>query len=292
MSIKLQIKSEMRIQLNQKEEQTAKLEDSFDIRIVRYEHIHGIKEEDFDALALITNPKSNEIILDAGCGYGSVSREIIKRNKSKKLNFFLADANQTQLKRAIEEFNGLDFNHNSELKFFIDNLLYTQFKDNSFHTIIAKMVIHEIPQKEQQQAINNAYKILKPGGKMIIWDMSLDEKSQQFIQNIIRMKDKLAGFKTLEKNRYFLRFDETKSLLSNAGFRNIKQEYEILSPIITKKRLTEEFGNNISKLNKWHNFIRKQTKELDLNTIKKMQFEDYGESISFVPHKSIIIAIK
>lgn len=282
----------MEITVKQEQVQETKNRDSFDVRIVRYEYIHSIKDEFFEALVKIANPKSNENILDAGCGYGSVTREILKRKKDKKLICFLADSNHTQLLRAKEELMNLDYTHKSELKFFVDNLIDTKFKENAFDTIIAKMVIHEIPFKKQQQAIENAYRILKPGGKLIIWDMALDERTQKFIQEIIRMKDKLAGFKTLEKNRYFLRFDEIKKLLSNSGFSKVKNEYKIKSPVITHKRLEQEFGNDISKLNKWHKFIRDKAKYLEPNILKQLQIEDSGDSISFVPQKAIITAVK
>jgi ubiquinone/menaquinone biosynthesis C-methylase UbiE len=282
----------MKISVNQEQIQETKSKDSFDVRIVRYEYIHSIKDEFFEELVKIANPKSNEYILDAGCGYGSVTREILKRKKDKKLICFLADSNHTQLLRAKEELTNFNNTHKSELKFYIDNLIDTKFKENTFDTIIAKMVIHEIPFKKQQQAIENAYRILKPGGKLIIWDMALDAKTQKFIQEIIRMKDKLAGFKTLERNRYFLRFDEIKTLLSNSGFSKVKNEYKITSPVITHKRLEQEFGNDILKLNKWHKFIREKAKELEPKILKQLQMEDSGDSISFVPQKAIITAVK
>ncbi len=281
----------MKIGIKQQARQTVKLKDSFDVRIVRYEYIHSIKDEFFDELAKIANPQNGQNILDAGCGYGAVTREILKRAKNKKLNCFLADANHTQLMRAKEELGSID-GHKSETKFFIDNLVDTKFEENTFDTIIAKMVIHEIPLEKQKQAIENAYRILKPNGKLIIWDMALDNDTQLFIQEVIRMKDKLAGFKTLEKNRYFLRFDEIKTLLSSAGFKKAKKEYQIVSPVITHKRLEQEFGNSKAKLNKWHKFIREKAKETKPTILKKLKFADEGESISFVPPKAIITAIK
>lgn len=281
----------MKLDIKQQTRQTVKTKDSFDVRIVRYEYIHSIKDEFFDELVRIVDPQNGQNVLDAGCGYGAVTREILKRIKNKKLNCFLSDANYIQLKRAKEELENID-GYKSETKFFIDNLIDTKFEENTFDTIIAKMVIHEIPAQKQQKAIDNTYRILKQNGRLIIWDMALDDDTQNFIQEVIRMKDKLAGFKTLEKNRYFLRFDEIKTLLLNAGFKKIKKEYEIVSPVITHKRIDQEFGNNKVKLNKWHNFIRERAERIKPDTLKRMEFKDEGESISFVPPKAIITAIK
>lgn len=283
---------EMKISPEQKQIQEIENSDSFDVRIVRYEYIHSIKDEFFEQLIKIANPKSADTILDAGCGYGSVTREVLKRNKDKNLKCFLADSNYTQLLRAETELTNIGFSHNSEIKFFKDNLIDTKFKENTFDTVIAKMVIHEIPFDKQPLAIENAYRILKPGGKLVIWDMTLDKKTQKFIQDVIRMKDKLAGFQTLEKNRYFLRFDEIQCLLSKAGFKNANLAYKIVSPVVTSKRLDQEFSNSGIKLSLWHDYIRERAKEVEPSILKQLKFKDNGDSISFVPPKAIISAIK
>ena len=51
----------------------------FDSRLVRYEDIHSITDTDFDELVKIIDAKQGDTILDAGCGYGAVTREILKR---------------------------------------------------------------------------------------------------------------------------------------------------------------------------------------------------------------------
>lgn len=270
----------------------ATVEDSFDLRIVRYEYIHSIKPEFFERLVNIANPKSGEAILDAGCGYGSVTREILKRNKDKHLTCFLADSCITQLSRARAELANLNFQHKSDIRFFQDDLLNTNFAEHTIDTIVAKMLIHEIPFEKQPGAIGNAYAILKPGGKLVIWDMALDDKTQRFIQDVIRMKDKLAGFHTLESNRYFLRFDEIETLLTNAGFKDVRKAYTINSPVITKKRLKQEFGNCKIKLRQWHDFIRERAMGVDPSVLERLKFSDDGDSISFTPPKAIITAVR
>lgn len=271
---------------------TTKISDSFDVRFVRYEYIHTVKDEYLDELYKILNPQPDENILDIGCGYGFVTKQIINRTPSKNLILSLADSNTTQLQRAKDEISTISNTHKSKIIFYHDNILSTKLPVNTFDKIVAKMIIHEIPLKYQQKAIDNLFKLLKPGGKLIIWDMTLNQDTQKLIQDIIRMKDKLAGFRSLEKNRYFLRLDEICSLLSYSGFSFIKKEYEINSPIITRKRLEQEFNNNELKLAKWHIYIRNRVKNIDPNILKFIKFEDKGDSISLTPHKGIISAIK
>ena len=275
-----------------KNNKVAASKNSFDVRIVRYEYIHSIKAEFFDRLVKAVDPRNSEALLDAGCGYGAVTREILKRHKDKRLNCYLADSCDTQLSRACTELANIGFGHESSLSFYKDDLVDTTFEDGTFNTIVAKMLIHEIPAEKQQVAINNAHTILKSGGKLIIWDMTLDESNQRFIQDVIRMKDRLAGFHTLEANRYFLRLDELKFLLDKAGFKDVKLIYKIISPVVSKKRLKPEFGDSKLKLLQWHDFIRSKASDLDPSVLNRLQFKDEGDSISFTPPKAIIVATK
>lgn len=275
-----------------KQTRETECKDSFDVRIVRYEYIHSIKARSFDELVKLVNPNSGETILDAGCGYGSVTREILKRNRDKKLNCILADSSATQLARARAELASIGFEHGSDIRFFKDNLVDTKLENGTFDTVVAKMLIHEIPVGKQQDAIDNAHAILKSGGRLIIWDMTLDKDTQRFIQDIFRMKDKLAGFHSLEINRYFLRFDEIEALLAEAGFKDVRRAYTIASSVVTKKRLKQEFGGSKIKLNQWHDFIRARADEVDSSVLKCLKFKDDGDRISFTPPKAIITAVK
>jgi hypothetical protein len=106
------------------------------------------------------------------------------------------------------------------------------------------------------------------------------------------MKDKLAGFHTLEVNRYFLRFDEIEALLTNAGLKDVRRAFTIESPVITKKRLKQEFDNCKIKLNQWHDFIRERAIGVDPSVLRCLKFRDDGDSISFTPPKAIITAVR
>jgi ubiquinone/menaquinone biosynthesis C-methylase UbiE len=43
------------------------LENSYEKRVVRYEHIHSIDPKDFDALVKIIDPQTGQKILDICC---------------------------------------------------------------------------------------------------------------------------------------------------------------------------------------------------------------------------------
>src|SRR5258705_1653844 len=78
-------------------------ERGYDIRVVPYEDIHSIRPMDFDALARAVDPQDGETILDAGAGYGAVTREILIRNPRLLLRFCNLDVSGVQLERGIAE---------------------------------------------------------------------------------------------------------------------------------------------------------------------------------------------
>lgn len=270
-------------------------ENGFDIRIVSYEEIHNILKEDFDKLVKVIDPKDNEIILDGGAGYGAVTREILFKTKNeKKLHIYLLDISPVQLKRATYElekaFNGkLD---KVKLSFIHDSLVYSHCKELFFDKIICKMVIHEIPYKFQQLALNDMFRILKNDGTLIIWDLMLDKETQLFFQKIMQKKDELAGYISLAENRYFLREEEWTEILKNAGFEKVKKETDVLYELHTKMRLKHEFNDDEDKLFQWNNFIRNEVKKISEETEKKIKFLDLGDDIIFFPPKSIYSARK
>lgn len=246
------------------------LNKGFDSRVVKYEDIHNISNKDFSKLVNAIDPQNGEVILDLGCGYGSVTRETLSRNDDKDLFFCLSDSSQVQLNRAIFEMNNVSNKSllPNNMCFYLDDIVYTNFCENYFDKVVAKMVIHEIKKESQETACKQIFRILKPGGKLIIWDLALNESNQNFIQNIISKKDELADFTDLVDNRYLFTKKELFEILHESGFICIEEKFEINYRLETKKRLRAEFNNDYNKLLSWNNFIIKMTKECSSNTHK------------------------
>lgn len=267
----------------------------FDIRLVRYEKIHNISKDQFDILSSIVNLKSNEQVLDAGAGYGSVTQVLLERNKHlQNVTYTLSDISLVQLKRAKNELPN-EFGEsfvNKNLRFVLDNIAESNLQDKTFDKIIAKMLIHEIKKEYQQAAIDEIYRTLKPGGKLIIWDVLLNDSIQMFIQSIIRKKDKLAGFHDLVENRYLFKTTELENMLSDAGFTHINQDANFPYTLNTASRLDCELKNDVNKLHEWNDFIRGAAKELSSEELIFLNYEDKSLDICLTFPKGILTAIK
>lgn len=266
----------------------------YDIRIVPYEEIHSIRPQDFETLVRAIDPQSGDHILDAGAGYGAVTREVVQRSKVKDLRFCVLDISAVQLRRAISRLQGQIGSAFVEerVQFVQDSILHPPFDDSSFDKAAAKMLIHEIPRYRQPQAVKEIFRLLKPGGKFVVWDLMLDIHTQEFFQDVIRRKDELAGYQYLAKYRYFLREDEWVELLVDAGFTDIKKEADVFYELHTKKRLKSELGGDQQKLLDWHTFIRDRAKELPQRVLEKLSYKDNGGDITFIPPKAIYSASK
>lgn len=144
-------------------------------RVVSYEKIHSIDEKDFQALVALVNPENGQAILDACCGYGAVSKRLAEYISAKSLNtkIMLLDSSELQLDRAREELKGQGF------EFFLSDARNTPFEGNYFDTVVIKMGLHEVDKESQAKMLEEFYRIIKPGGKIVIWELALDEKTRE-----------------------------------------------------------------------------------------------------------------
>ena len=154
------------------------------------------------------------------------------------------------------------------------------------------MVIHEIPLSEQEIAFSEFYRVLKPGGKLIIWDTCLNKDTQLLFQSVIRKKDELANFNHLLGTRYFLREDEMKDLGIKSNFRDFTTEHRINYKIETYKRLAVEFKGDSNKLLIWNNFIREEVTKLSVDVLEGIRYIDNENSIEFNVEKAIYTCFK
>jgi tocopherol O-methyltransferase len=131
-------------------------------------------------MAEVSGIKSNYNVLDAGCGVGGAAFYLANNFGCKVTGITLS---KRQLKVANDELQKSSLN--SLVKFEIQDFTKTNFKDNSFDIVWACESVCHVNSKKA--FIQEAYRILKPGGKLILCDYFLthdgetDEKS--YIKN-------------------------------------------------------------------------------------------------------------
>ncbi len=278
---------------------------TFDSRIVDYQKLHQITPEQIDALIKAIDLKPNQKVLDACSGYGSVTTWMFEHSPqavTDTCTFFLRDESEVQIKRAQENLK----NH-LNIEYSIGKIEFPFYDENFFDTVIIKMGLHENPLDVQAKMVEEVFRIVKPGGTLVIWELYLNEKTQPIFQAFMQKKDELAGFDTLAKKRYFTRNDEVETLVTKAGFKDFKENY-IFNPVLsTKLRLHEMISRELkesnkiepdevllkkaeAKLNDLNNFFRNELSDKQKSVIK---FEDKGDTIIIYNiDKAIVTAVK
>lgn len=278
---------------------------TFDSRVIEYEKVHQITNEQVTALLEAVDLQEGQKVLDGCCGYGSVTKWLlsdINKHIVSTCNFFLFDDSAVQIERAkdnLKEHTGLTYS--------VGDIKSLPYEDNFFDTVVIKMGLHENPKDIQAEIAREVFRVLKPGGKFVVWELYLNNLTQPIFQSFIHKKDELAGFDTLARKRYFPRGDEIMSAIIGAGFENFIEHY-IFNPVLeTKVRLGELVSRELKegglsepdtaleqiatqRLNALNDFFRN---ELTDEQKKIINFKDEGDNIIIYNiDKAIVSAIK
>ncbi len=269
---------------------------SFDRRIVRYEEIHSINADDFRAFVDAAAIRGPCRILDCGCGYGAFSREVLLATESArskgetKLVIDLIDESLVQLTRAKDELRRWNSAPGAELHFiggvFPDDL---EPYSERYDVVACKMVLHEIRRDQQPGFVESAYESLKPGGRLVAWDVCLSPEIATFYRDVIQSKDAFAGYESMAERRYFLTEEELTELFLKSSFGGVEFVRDILYRFDTRKRLIPEFGGDELLFAQWEDFIRKAASALTPAVLARLQYQDKGDSISFNVRKVIVV---
>lgn len=179
--------------------------------------------------------QKNEKVLEAGCGTGNLALEIGKRGAE----VFGLDSCQEALNFYLEK------DKNAKVTF-SDLTKKLPFPDNYFDKIACNNTLYTISREEQLKTLKELFRILKPGGKIVIvnpkhaWKpMKIyyegavkTIKKNGFVKGFIEInKLVLPAIKILnynyrikkESNYYFFNKEEQKEILEKAGFKKISK---------------------------------------------------------------------
>ena len=122
----------------------------------QYENLSNITVEK------IANLTPGSRILQLSCVYGSLSPGLHHCVHNSYL--YIADVSWRQLNKTK-----LKMQHNSILPLYCQiNSEKTAYADNSFDTVLIYFLLHEMPPEARKNTLMESFRILKPGGKLII----------------------------------------------------------------------------------------------------------------------------
>ena len=141
-----------------------------------------------------------KIILDLCCGTGNQIKLLSKHGFR---NLYCLDISDSMLEIAKRS--------DSSIKIYNEDATKTSFDDASFDVVIISFAIHEKDRNTQQALINEAHRIIKKDGFMLVVDYVFDNKTTKYGRILISMIERIAGS---EHYRNFKNYIQNKGLLS------------------------------------------------------------------------------
>ncbi|MEL6538284.1 MAG: class I SAM-dependent methyltransferase [Bacteroidota bacterium] len=257
------------------------MENIYQNRLVKFENILNLTDEMFDRMTAAAELSPKQVVLDAGAGYGAVTREIMKRYPDQGIEYHLVEISHTQLERAryeLAQFLDPEEFHNATA-FFNHDILETYLPSAHYDRVIAKMLWQEIPEGKQPRLAREFFRLVKPGGKLLLWQVMLDKEIDAFYRAIIREKDSLAGFDELVDNRHFPEKNNVVLELTAAGFHPVTLAGQLPYQFESIKRLHTDFKGDFDKLWDWNEFILDQYYALPDAVQERLGFQHEGQNI-------------
>lgn len=167
------------------------------------------------------NKLKSKTVLEVGCGSGLGAKIILKYFSPQKIIATDLDPRLIAIAKRNIQSKWITVEQADATKL--------GYKDKTFDAVFDYGVIHHIPTPEWKECLNELYRVLKPGGKVFLWDLSI-ESFNTIHGRIIRLLSAHPYGKMYRKKEFI-------DYLSSIGFKIIKEiEESRYFTIVAKKR--------------------------------------------------------
>lgn len=164
-----------------------------------------------DKLIQLLNPNDSEQILEFGFGTGQ--NLILAHQKNNHSNLVGLDIDPKV--KQIAEYKLKQKNIDIPLDLHDGNAF--PYLDNKFDKIFSSLVFHQLDRNTKMSCLNEIFRTLKPGGKLVIGDWGKPKsKRMRWLFYLVQILD---GFKTTTDNVKGL----LPGFMANAGFKNVTE---------------------------------------------------------------------
>ncbi len=165
-------------------------------------------------------------VLDVACGTGRTLRMI--RGALPKVSLFGTDLSPAYLRKANQLLSEIPGELPQLLQANAENLPYL---DNYFHGISSVFLFHELPGEARQRVIEESFRVLQPGGILVICDSMQAMDSPDF-------QTMMDNFPAIFHEPYYRNYttDNLQARLEKAGFIDIQIENHFVSKYWTARK--------------------------------------------------------
>jgi ubiquinone/menaquinone biosynthesis C-methylase UbiE len=256
--------------------------DGYDKRHVDFAKIHGVQEDDLRLLAQALDLREGARVLDLGCGYGEVSANILAESDRRQIaiDLYLCDLHQAQIQKIPPE------TQSRAKQIVVGDARRLPFSNGQFDSVVMKMVMHEVPIWDQPYVCEQVLRVLRPAGTFVVWGvMPGDGELQDAFNKIMQVKNKLAGYESLVRDRYFFRLDQLLPTLSEAGFKEVQELRQVHFRQSTLARRDSELGGSDEKLGLLNAYCRAI---ISPELARRIDLTDSGNDIQFTVSNYIV----
>jgi len=152
-----------------------------------------------------------KMILDLCCGTGNQIKLLSKHGFR---NLYCLDISDSMLEIAKRT--------DSSVKIYNEDATKTNFDNASFDVVIISFAIHEKDRNTQQALINEAYRIIKKDGFMLVVDYVFDNKTTKFSRILMSIIERIAGGEHYRNFKNYIQNKGLPSLIKKDKFKLIK----------------------------------------------------------------------
>lgn len=154
--------------------------------------------------------KKGDLVLDAGCGIGGSAITLAKKTGAIVTGITLS---QNQVSIAVKE--SKKFGVQNLTNFLVQNYEKTNFPDNYFNVVFGnESICYSTP---KTKFLNEAFRILKPGGRLVITDGYTTKKNMSDVEKKI-VDDFNKNFALKE----LVNYEDMTKMIKDSGFSDIK----------------------------------------------------------------------
>lgn len=165
----------------------------------------------------MANIKSEEIILDAGCGHGGVCRIIADHFSNPIIGI------DNDCLKVLDAIFNTKILQKHQITYYIDDAYHTHFQDNSFNIILRQ---HAVYGQNEETFIKECYRLLSRGGRIAFQGVLANRKG-----NLFEDKSKMEHY-TLNEYRELLK--KMALILLNGKQKNQHVNYMIVIKMLIK----------------------------------------------------------